>query len=284
MKLYRFGPANWCANIFVVLVFVVLSFASVLKNTFAENIPNIPPPPFVEPIHDKILDYCHLPAALTWGTLETSPGVFTPYGHYCASEYYSLGRFYWRIQGGPYTCPAGYPGINSSNWMAAYPAFTERIYCTPISWCPAGYGLSVGHWNHEFADGPWNNYGCAGTPPPQCPQTPQNETPFYLAANNTICTRPGYSPGGNGPPNCCSGNPINTASGNKYQVEPDYRGAAATPIEFARTYNSSTNVSESTLGPQWRHTYDRSIELNTNHIINTAAVFRPDGKEFWLIA
>jgi YD repeat-containing protein len=77
------------------------------------------------------------------------------------------------------------------------------------------------------------------------------------------------------------GNPINFATGNKYQAEHDYRSADGT-LDFSRYYNSQTEdppgISPylSALGKNWRSTYDRAIRVNATD--ETAYVYRPDGK------
>ncbi|HEX7817225.1 RHS repeat-associated core domain-containing protein [Dyella sp.] len=55
------------------------------------------------------------------------------------------------------------------------------------------------------------------------------------------------------------GDPINLATGNKYQQDEDYTGGELT---FRRFYNSVTSVQPSSLGPQWRHSFDASLEFN----------------------
>lgn len=61
------------------------------------------------------------------------------------------------------------------------------------------------------------------------------------------------------------GNPIDTATGNKVQVELDYRGSEAFPLSVSRTYNS--------LAGEWVFMGGISINSETE-----VAVTRPDGK------
>lgn len=53
-----------------------------------------------------------------------------------------------------------------------------------------------------------------------------------------------------GPPDTCSGNPINIATGEKYQVETDYTGAGPFPLTIERTYQSNGFGSGATRG-EW---------------------------------
>lgn len=76
----------------------------------------------------------------------------------------------------------------------------------------------------------------------------------------------------------CS-NPVNGATGNKYQVETDYVGAAGNPLSFDRHYNSSF-VQPRALGRGWRHSYDRQFAATSTSNGATAFVVRPDGMAY----
>ncbi|MGQ5525316.1 DUF6531 domain-containing protein [Chitinimonas sp. PSY-7] len=54
-----------------------------------------------------------------------------------------------------------------------------------------------------------------------------------------------------------SGNPINTATGNKYQREDDFSSASRIP--FSRHYNSASGTVENGLGKGWRHNWQARI-------------------------
>jgi RHS repeat-associated protein len=93
------------------------------------------------------------------------------------------------------------------------------------------------------------------------------------------CPQDAFKRGGN---ECGIGNPIDPATGNKYQSEQDYRSADGT-LEFTRHYNSQlqapgvTSPFSSALGTKWRSTYDRAIRRSTSSAAIVYA-FRPDGK------
>lgn len=82
---------------------------------------------------------------------------------------------------------------------------------------------------------------------------------------------------------CGIGNPIDPATGNKYQTEQDYRSADGT-LEFTRHYNSQlqapsvTSPFVSALGSKWRSTYDRAIRSTGSAAV--VYTYRPDGKTF----
>ena len=84
-------------------------------------------------------------------------------------------------------------------------------------------------------------------------------------------------------PSGMAGNPINLATGNKYQKETDYTGAGPYPLRFARHYNSASPPAGS-LGSHWRHTYDRSLHFYTEgkgkHAREAAAARRPNGRVY----
>lgn len=76
------------------------------------------------------------------------------------------------------------------------------------------------------------------------------------------------------PPNKC-GNPINIATGNKFQAESDFKTSDL--LEFTRYYNSDALASTHLLGLQWTNTYTRRIAYSP--AANTVAtMIRPDGR------
>ncbi len=60
-------------------------------------------------------------------------------------------------------------------------------------------------------------------------------------------------------PKC--GNPINPATGNKFQSEVDYRGQGASSLSFQRSYNSYSKSSVG-MGAGWQHNYSRSLRAD----------------------
>ncbi|MBB5356836.1 RHS repeat-associated protein [Rhodanobacter sp. ANJX3] len=74
--------------------------------------------------------------------------------------------------------------------------------------------------------------------------------------------------------------PINFATGNKYQQDTDFD--ASPWLTFRRFYNSIGYVASSTLGPQWRHSFDRSLVLLNTLPDGTGTsylkLYRPDGR------
>jgi YD repeat-containing protein len=84
----------------------------------------------------------------------------------------------------------------------------------------------------------------------------------------------------NGPSCPSSGNPINSATGNKYQQEVDYQSASG--LIFVRTYNSSQSVNTASslpgeIGINWRHSYKRSLSISKVSAL-IATVYREDGR------
>ncbi len=80
----------------------------------------------------------------------------------------------------------------------------------------------------------------------------------------------------------CVGNPINLATGNKYQQETDYVSAGMEPLVFTRHYNSQLALSgkQSDVGIGWSHNYSNKVIFDKeSHGENMVVLHRPDGKE-----
>ena len=106
--------------------------------------------------------------------------------------------------------------------------------------------------------------GSEKLPPPQIRvQCKENSTEAYPYKNL------GY------PQHCPAGNPINQATGLKYQEEVDYRSATPDGLNFERHYNSYAPFATANATPHWRHTYSREIVKIGS---TTTIVHRPDGK------
>jgi len=84
--------------------------------------------------------------------------------------------------------------------------------------------------------------------------------------------------GSTGPNASFEADPINTATGNKFQQETDFRGSEW--LTFRRFYNSFNLTQGSALGPNWRHTFSRTLEVMTfdGHTHpDRLNLFQPDG-------
>jgi hypothetical protein len=55
------------------------------------------------------------------------------------------------------------------------------------------------------------------------------------------------------------GNPINFATGGKYEAETDYAGAGPFPLKLTRYYNSLDPTGVHKFGAKWRGSYSRSV-------------------------
>jgi YD repeat-containing protein len=74
------------------------------------------------------------------------------------------------------------------------------------------------------------------------------------------------------------GNPCDPATGAKRHIEVDYAGSGDFPLRFVRTYNSLVWIFPGR--KFWRHSYERSIDLNTDGTVPVAAVHRQDGTSY----
>jgi len=76
-------------------------------------------------------------------------------------------------------------------------------------------------------------------------------------------------------PSCpCEGNPINPATGNKFQLETDFNGSEQTGLELKRFYNSQ-DTKLSAFGANCRGTWQRVISLTNS---TTASVISANGR------
>ncbi len=79
------------------------------------------------------------------------------------------------------------------------------------------------------------------------------------------------------PPSCGVGNPINPATGNKWQEETDYLSDGRYPLRLTRTYNSTPTL-RSGLGAQWLSAFERKLVAYSQQGYIVAA--RPNGRIF----
>ncbi|WP_241094202.1 RHS repeat-associated core domain-containing protein [Xanthomonas bonasiae] len=74
------------------------------------------------------------------------------------------------------------------------------------------------------------------------------------------------------------GDPINTATGNMFRQDTDYD--SPTWLTLRRFYNSKTSVTSVTLGKQWRHSFERTLDVMLSSAANggnQVEARRPDG-------
>ena len=105
----------------------------------------------------------------------------------------------------------------------------------------------------------------------------------YTCVSNTVDYNPLKNAGAQCPAN--GTNPINAATGNKFQAELDIAPIDNGELRFERFYNSNTpsdTVSvASGISTKWRHTYARSVYLLSNTAATTAVVARPEGNAYF---
>ncbi len=93
-------------------------------------------------------------------------------------------------------------------------------------------------------------------------------------SSDKVCNLPDHIPdiGANlGQPSTCVGNPINTATGNKFDQQID---VVLPTFTFTRFYNSFGFSSNGQIGASWRHNFQSSLFINPTTITAT----RADGK------
>lgn len=74
-----------------------------------------------------------------------------------------------------------------------------------------------------------------------------------------------------------NGDPISATNGNEYRQDTDVKSSPW--LTFRRFYNSSSFVPSSTMGPKWRHSFDRRLDLMPNSGADGGQLYarRPDG-------
>lgn len=169
-----------------------------------------------------------------WGRIS---GVYISVRFYTASGSYTDTRGYAEVFPRPAPGPAE-PGYTWKCW----PAINIYIYSVP-------YNKGKCSWIASGATEPDGAF----IPTPLQIRNAQDDLRYVLNFNfpstlKNLGTCPATT----------IGNPINTATGNKYQTETDFTAGPDTGLEFRRFYNSQGRGS-SGLGALWRSTYSRSI-------------------------
>lgn len=159
------------------------------------------------------------------------------------------------------------PGYYPSLGLMVYYCYNGANYLTPISSfysCPEGY-------TRDFSKPFTDAQACyrVNEPPPPAVD------PDQAVGNPEDCEN-------KAPEDCkhpippSAADPINLATGNKFERIVDYVPAGASPLRFIRYYDSRTPVSAA-MGAHWRHEYERAIETVS---ATTVKARRPDGKAF----
>lgn len=191
-----------------------------------------------------------------------------------------------------YGCPLGSMGYMDSdskgsvyNWSVLVPRGIPadkniNNYQSPYIGTQYFYNTTVRNYDIFYADesekydklgcnyntpGTWTITRDGDTPPtnpvdPTDPTDPTTPATEQQAENEGIDCEKEIS---------CIGNPINVATGNKYQAETDFTGGAHTGITLTRYYNSQDNT-VTQFGANWRSTWDREIvkiDDTTVHVI-----------------
>ncbi len=82
-------------------------------------------------------------------------------------------------------------------------------------------------------------------------------------------------------PDLFAGNPVNVATGNKYEVVLDLRVfTPGIPLEFRRSYNSQV-IFNSPLGYGWTHTYDMSLGVVQTSPTKRVRIWDSDGRALY---
>ncbi len=159
-------------------------------------------------------------------------------------------------------------------WYYDYVSSTE---VSPGSW--QVYGRSQYNGDIHIIGTFLRQYNCL-------PQTNVGSTTCPLACPNDqislngVCQKPKLDTC----PDC--GNPIAIASGNKFQIESDYRSSGNSPLGFTRYYNSIRLTGAANPTYRWRNTYQRRIITGTtfdNRVLYSVERPNSDQRQFVVI-
>jgi len=166
-----------------------------------------------------------------------------------------------------YNKSSGYVGIDQNS------GFPKVVWYS----CTVSYVTKTGvKVNNQLIT--WIYPVCAETNPPYKPSGYNNSCPIFD-------TNPG--PKNLAPPPCGSvGNPINPATGDKYQTEIDYQGSGK--LGFSRHYHSSVIAQTGSVGSLWQHNYENRIYSDGNTIARIMratgeqVIYKPNANGVWL--
>ena len=217
--------------------------------------------------------------------------LISPGGNYMSRE--SPG---WPAGGIPPTCGAKGGGQHYTYARMVPPSDPQfNVYgfpgfwicegdCTPFeAWYPCVYqirapappqcgsGIDCGRWVYvlEWSDQDPQTYDtdCDGVPDNSDPDV----TPGDKNRGRPKCNLPGLF----------AGNPVNVATGNKYEEVLDLTvSTPGIPLEFGRSYNGQV-ISDGPLGYGWTHTYNLSLDVVQTSPTKRVRIWDSDGRALY---
>lgn len=106
------------------------------------------------------------------------------------------------------------------------------------------------------------------------------EFPVVLPGGRCGPAAEGENPKEVGSPSCGVGNPIDTATGNKYQIEKDILPLSPTSIAFSRHYSSVRGAVSTEMGYGWSHNYKQALKDFREEDSSYVSISRADGKTY----
>ena len=218
----------------------------------------------------RITSFAAILFAVAVAVIAPSTRAATPIPQLYAAPYFNISTYPY---GGN---PASSVGGAIAKWWPAYVAYWGMPNCSynVIS-------FSDGPTTGLFAKAPVFN-GCGGTETfkgtLQCPSGYQLVSSQCQPNGQPV---PDKNRGCGGQPLDCSrngSNPVNSANGNKHELETDYEGAGPFPLEIRRIYNSSSTA-VGLFGSNWRSTYERRLAVSSTLVIAQ----RASGNEFYFV-
>ncbi|SFF06000.1 RHS repeat-associated core domain-containing protein [Dyella marensis] len=177
-----------------------------------------------------------------------------------------------------------------NNWVAVYDYTVSFIGNVNKGAIPNGYTLAYGYYysphttiGNEIVeyqcnqDAIWDDttHQCLSAGPYSPPKNLGNGAGCDGGEGQGDCSKANGAPQAPLPP-VMAGDPINTATGNKYEEAEDFSDGSW--LTFRRFYNSSTAATSNAMGANWRHSFDRTVQYFPGDTASVAIVSRPDGK------
>ena len=204
---------------------------------------------------------------------ERGPIAWATTGIYFAAPYQAVCEYWASRRDFEYVgIPDSQHAAIVSMWVIPW-GWSQGVYTMNSS--PADHyqcGVKIHHYGNPPSSPPYDYDWRFGGAYPVC-----NVGDSPLVLSDTICTVPDNIPdkGANaGQPQLgsCAGNPVNTATGNKYAEETDIANSGG--LSFSRYYNATSLSGGSQMGTPWNHSFQRSLTVNPQTITAT----RSDGK------
>ena len=167
---------------------------------------------------------------------------------------------------------------NCSTWTDGRAECDAACAEGPMIRCASGFCGGFGWGYHDWRSTPMKTAGC-------CPINPETGLPFDALAGTQErgknAGRPDLCDNSVGKPTNAVGNPVNVATGNKYEEAIDISiSTPGIPLEFRRSYNSQL-ILNGPLGYGWTHNYDMILSVVQTSPTKRVRIWDSDGRALY---